>query len=170
VPLDKIGWRDRLVLELTDGERGPVSGHFGPERHLDTGTVLHGCIEDRFCNRDVLACPLGELGNKRVKIFAHMVSERGLHRFITRMEGKDGGVDTVARDIFDVFVVHDRVNEPVPEEILVHVVMDLLDLDRVQFDPVIMDDIFGCSPEFLARFVPGNVLGVDIKGLKEPLL
>src|SRR5208283_3451890 len=88
VPLDEIGRGDRLVLEFTDGEGGSMGGYFLPEGHLDTRTITHGRIENRFSNGDVLAGTLGEFCDKRVELLCIVVHQRGLHRFVTGMEGK----------------------------------------------------------------------------------
>src|SRR5208283_2927337 len=85
---DVIGRGDRLVLEFTDGEGGSMGGYFLPECHLDTGTIGHGGIENRFSNGDILAGTLGEFCDKRVELLCIVVHQRGLHRFVTGMEGK----------------------------------------------------------------------------------
>ncbi len=169
MPLDKVGRRDGFVLELPDGERGAMGCHFGPKRHLDTRTVLHGGVEYRFGNRDVLAGPLGKLRDKRVELFGIIIGKRGLHRFVTRVERKDGRIDPVARDILDILVMHDRIDKTIAKEVLVHVVMDLLPLDRRETDPEVLDDVITGIPELLFGLIRREVLCVDVERLKKPL-
>ena len=152
MPFDEICRGDRLILELTDGEGGAVGGYFLPERHLDTGSIAHGCIEDRFCNRDILAGTLGEFCDKGVELLCIVVHQRSLHRFVTGMECKYWRVDTVAGNILDIFVMHDRIDQAVAKEIFVHVIEDLLTLDRAELDPEICQDIIDRIPELAPRF------------------
>ena len=127
---------------------------FRAKRHLDTRAVLHGSIEDRFCNRDVLAGPLGEFRDERVEILGSVVGKRGLHGFVTGMEGKERGMHAIARDILDIFVVHDRVDETVSKEILVHVVVQFLLCHGIELEAVIRENVVGGGTEFLPGFLP----------------
>ena len=53
---------------------------------------------------------------------------------------------TIARDIFDIFVVHDRIDQAVSEEILVHIVMDLFPLHGRQFQSEILHNLICSNP------------------------
>ena len=114
--------------------------------------------------------PLGEFRDKRVEFFRGMVCQRGLHRFVTGVEREEGGMDAIARDILDILVVHDRIDQAVAEEILVHVVVDLLFLGRGEPDAEILHDIVCCDPQFLPRLFPGEVFCIDIERVEQALL
>ncbi len=86
------------------------------------------------------------------------------------MEREDRRVHTVARDILDVLVMHDRVNKAISQEVLVHVVVQLLFLHGSEPDAIILEDVICRLPEFMPCLLAGDVLGVDVEGLKKTFL
>ncbi len=66
--------------------------------------------------------------------------------------------------------MHHRVDQPVAEELLLHVIEDLLPPGRLEADPVIGDDGVRRVPERLPCLIAGEVPGGDVERLKEALL
>ncbi|KAF5032282.1 hypothetical protein DSECCO2_618900 [anaerobic digester metagenome] len=73
----------------------------------------------------------------------------------------------VAGYILDILVVHHRVDQAVAEELLLHVIEDLLPPRRGKADPVIGDDRVCRTPERLFRRVAGEIAGGDVERLKK---
>ncbi len=147
-----------------------MGGHLRAERHLDTRPIAHRGVQHRFSNRDVLPGPLREFGNKRVEFRRVVVEKVRLHRFVCGVVDEDWAVHAVARDILDVLVVHHRVDQSVAEELLLHVIQNLLPPHRIKMDPVIGDDsVCRVAKRFACRLAC-EVTGGDIERLKETLL
>ena len=79
-------------------------------------------------------------------------------------------MNTVARDILDIFVVHDRVDQAVAKEVLVHVVEDLFTLDRGQFDTEIPHDVVAATRNLPLCFLFRDIFCIDIERFKQAFL
>ena len=140
--VQQVGYRQRVLGELPDGERGAVHGDVlvRRERCLDAAPVGQRAVQQGVGDADVLAAPLRHADDELVQYFFAGESDVGGDAGVLPVVYVQRYLHAVARDVLDIGVVHEPLDVAEAQEVSVHEVQDFFVGVLVHGHAVVLDD------------------------------